>query len=82
MMMWSCRDMVLAAICVNCAARASQSLAVSLRTIGSAYWMMSGADSIDSIIAARTGCASSLGTSRLSVASASITSASSPACAR
>ena len=57
MITWSWRAIVVAAICVICAARASQSLAVNRRTIGSAKWMSSGADSIDSTIAASTTCA-------------------------
>ena len=67
---------------VICAARASQSLAVSFFTMGSAKWMMKGAISIDSTIAASTACVSGGPIKRLSTASASMTSANSPACAR
>ena len=82
MMMWSCRAIVRAAIWVTCAARASQSLAVSVRTIGSPNWIRTGAASIEMIIAASTGCSRPAGRMSFWNASASITSASSPACAR
>src|SRR6185436_598135 len=82
MMTCCCRAIVVAAICVICAARASQSFAVSRRTIRSAYWMSSGADNIDSTIAASTTCVIVGVRIRCSRASASSTSANSPACAR